>query len=251
MNAEERSTFQFAELKTLTAEDGLVIFGNLWIPAGNAPAPVPPINSFRYTDEMTIPEQTRRSFYLTPVHRLPCHRLWRNNMLSFVSIRLPATVIFVLTATLLGGCQRSANTMTPCISLRVIYHDKETQSAETVFNGEQGASVEVHSGTATYVFKNNLPVPMKLMFPPIGYAGGGLVPRTPHVNDVKTMPSFCRKQQIVTLPPLGEQSFESPYLFTGGKDIVEHFVFGCPTEGAENGMFVGEVDSIPEVHPKQ
>ena len=87
------------------------------------------------------------------------------------------------------------------------------------------------------------------MFPPVGYAGGGLVPRTPQVNDVKNMPAFCRKPQIITLPPMGQKSFESSYVFTGS-DIVERFVFGCPSEKAEDGIFVGEVDSTSEIHPK-
>jgi len=137
------------------------------------------------------------------------------------------------------------------ITLRVIYQDKETQSAETVVNGQRGANTEFHSGTATYVFKNNLLVPLKLMFPPIGYAGGGMVPRTPQVNDVKNMPAFCQKPQIITLPPIGQKSFESPFTFTGGSDLVERFVFGCPSEKAEDGIFVGEVDSTSEIHAKQ
>ena len=172
-------------------------------------------------------------------------------MTTFMFKRLPATVCFVLAAVLVAGCQRSANSpMTPCITLRVIYHDKETIPAETTFNGKQGATTEAHEGTATYIFKNNLPIPLKLMFPPIGYAGGGLVPRTPQVNDVKNMPAFCQKPQIVTLPPSGEQSFESSYAVIG-TNPVEHFVFGCPSEGAEKDIFVGEVDSTPEMHPKQ
>jgi hypothetical protein len=169
--------------------------------------------------------------------------------LAFVNHR--TAVFFVLGAILLVGCNRPANSpMTPPITLRVIYQDKETQSAETVINGKQGATTELHSGSATYVFKNELPIPLKLMFPPIGYAGGGLVPITPHVNDLKNMPAFCQKPQIVTLPPMGQQSFESSYTFTG-TNPVEHFVFGCPSEGAEDGIFVGEVDSTPEMHPKQ
>ncbi len=157
-------------------------------------------------------------------------------------------VLTLLGAVLSVGCHRSAtNSMCPAVTLRIVYRDSETHMAETVFNGKSGADCEVHVGVATYVFKNNLPIPLKLVFPPIGYAGGGAVQRTPQVNDVKSMPTFCQKPQTVTLPPNGQQSFESPYTFTGpSSSLVEHFVFGCPSQDAEDGIFVGQVDSIPE-----
>ena len=140
--------------------------------------------------------------------------------------------------------------MTPFVTLRVIYRDKDTQTGRSIVNGKDAGTTEMHSGSATYVFKNQWPFPMKLAFPPIGYAFGGMDPRTPDVSDVKLMPQFCRKRQIIRLEPFAEMRFESPYTLTGLGPFVEHFVFGPTREGAEDGVFVGEVASTSDVHPR-
>jgi hypothetical protein len=162
-----------------------------------------------------------------------------------------ASLIVVLVLGFLIGNQRSSRTsVTPFVTLRVIYHDNETQTGGFLVNGNNAGTTEMHTGSATYVFKNPWPFPLKLVFPPIGYAFGGSVPRTPQVNDVKLMPQFCKEPQIIRLEPLTEKRFESPYTITGGSgSFAEHFVFGPAHEEAEDGVFVGEVTSTSEVHP--
>jgi hypothetical protein len=167
--------------------------------------------------------------------------LRRSNWIWAVPITL--ALVFGL---LVGYRLSPRSSVTPCVTLRVVYHDRVTDVAGTVFNGNQGGNEEFHQGSSTYVFKNQLPIPVKLMFPPIGYSFGGLIPITPQVVDVAQMPAFCQEQQIVQLGPLAEQSFESSYTITGTNPI-EHFVFGCPRDG-EKGVFVGDVASTPEIH---
>jgi hypothetical protein len=151
---------------------------------------------------------------------------------------------------LIGRHLSSRHSALTCVSLRIIYHDNQTETGRFVVNGKDAGTTEMHTGSATYVFKNQLPFPLKLAFPPIGYAFGGSVPRTPNVNDVKLMPQFCGEPQIIPLEPFAEKRFESPYVITGGSDpFAEHFVFGPAHEGAEDGVFVGEVISTSEVHP--
>ena len=74
-------------------------------------------------------------------------------MISF-TLRMPLVVVFLLAAVFVVGCHRPATSpMSSYITLRVIYQDNETQTGETVVNGQRGANTEFHSGTATYVFK--------------------------------------------------------------------------------------------------
>ena len=160
------------------------------------------------------------------------------------------TVPFVLALVLgllIGYWRAPRSSVRPSVTLRVIYQDNVTDVAGTVVNGKEGSNVGFHQGSATYFFKNELPIPVKLMFPPIGYTSGS-VPITPQVVDVTRMPTFCQQPQVVQLEPFAEQSFESSYTITGTSP-VEHFVFGCPRQGNNDGVFVGEVASTPEIRP--
>ena len=88
------------------------------------------------------------------------------------------------------------------ISLKIIYRDKEVIS---------GPSGNLHSGTATYIFKNRFPFPVKLVFPPISCAFGGSIPLTPQCNDPKYMPECFQKSQLIEFPPNSERRFTSEY----------------------------------------
>jgi hypothetical protein len=155
--------------------------------------------------------------------------------------------MFVVGMLLGANRHRSGGERHSAVTLRVLFQDRLTQPGESVFNGASGGAVEFHQGKATYVFKNTLPLPVKLVFPPIGYTFGGEVSITPQCVDLARMPSFCQEPQTVEFPPGGERRFESSYAFSGD-DPVQYFVFGCPAENREDRIFVGEITAVSEIH---
>jgi hypothetical protein len=137
------------------------------------------------------------------------------------------------------GHGHGGSSITHPVALRVVYRDTEC------YPGEGGGAA--HEGTATYVFKNTLPVPVKFAFPPIGYVSGGLVPFAPQCSDVEHMPEFCRTAQIVELEPFGERHFESRYLILTAarnpRPPSTQFIFGMPAGSPEKRLIVDAVQS--------
>ena len=157
----------------------------------------------------------------------------------------------------LGHQQRSSYpTSTPYLSLHVTYSDNTSLDDTSMFNGHQGGNSELHQGTANYVFKNHLPFPIKIIFPPIGYTFGGMVQITPQVTNLEAMPSFCQKKQIVQIEPGREVQFDSRYAILcpanqSNPSAVSNFVFGCLGAEGEKDVFVGEVTSTSEMRSTQ
>ena len=137
----------------------------------------------------------------------------------------------------IGG--KPANSMIHPISLTIAYRDKE------VIAGAGGG--EMHSGTATYVFKNNSPIPVKIVFPPQGYTSGGVVPITPQCSDTANMPKFCSAPQAIDFAPFAEKRFTGEYNITsahGDTPLVERFVFGPAADRNLKNVVVDYVESV-------
>ncbi len=137
-----------------------------------------------------------------------------------------------------GG--KPADNMIHPISLAIAYRDKEEIGAV-----EGGG--EAHEGTATYVFKNNLPVPVKLVFPPLGYTAGGVMPLAPHCSDATQMPEFCRTAQIIEFAPFAERQFTSGYVTIsarGAAPPTARFVFGPASDRDMKHVVVDYVESV-------
>ena len=128
------------------------------------------------------------------------------------------------------------------VSLRVTYRD------EKIHPGITGDVIR--EGTATYTFKNTLPVPVKLAFPPTGYVFGSAVPITPYCNDPEQMPRFCQTARVVELKPFAEQRFQSSYNIPtaarGPRPPIERFVFGAPSGSKEKNFVVDMIQSVGE-----
>ena len=123
------------------------------------------------------------------------------------------------------------------VGLHVVYHD----SSPPVQPG-------VHQGMATFIFKNRLPVKIKIAFPPISCACGGEVPFAR--NNSPSMPDFCRKPQLVELPPNGEVRFKAGYTIFGEPDWSVSrwlFMFGNPNGSKDNALVLTPVQSTDEL----
>jgi hypothetical protein len=123
------------------------------------------------------------------------------------------------------------------VALHVVYHD----SSPPVQPG-------VHAGTATFIFKNRLPIKIKIAFPPISCACGGEVPFAR--NNSPSMPDFCRKPQLVELPPNGEVRFKAGYTITGEPDwSISNwsFMFGNPNGSNDDALVLTPVQSTDEL----
>lgn len=140
---------------------------------------------------------------------------------------------------LVGGGEKPAKNIIHPITLTVAYQDKEVIASE--------GGGELHSGTATYVFKNQLPIPVKLVFPPLGYTSGGGVPITPNCSDATQMPEFCRAAQVIEFAPFAEKQFTSKYsIFSarGVAPLTARFVFGPAADRNQKGVVVDCVESV-------
>jgi hypothetical protein len=123
------------------------------------------------------------------------------------------------------------------LSLRITYSDAQ------VIPGEQGI---MHVGTSVYVFRNRLPIPVKIAFPPIGYTSGTSVPITPYCVDVKRMPEFCQAARVLEFAPFAERRFTSGYNNASSPNAPapsERFVFGVPAGCKDQGVLVDSVES--------
>ena len=103
------------------------------------------------------------------------------------------------------------------VALHIIYHDSS-------------ASVppDVHQGTATYIFRNRLPIKIKIAFPPISCVNSCEVPFAR--DNSPLMPSFCRKPQLVELPPNGEVRFKAGYTILVTLLASGYSCLGIPTD---------------------
>ena len=135
---------------------------------------------------------------------------------------------------------RTTTTVVHPVSLRVTYRD------EKVIPEQQG---EMHIGSAAYVFKNQLPIPIRIVFPPIGYTAGTATPITPYCVNPQSMPTFCRTAQIVELAAFSERRFTSRYntlIARGVAPPTERFVFGPASNNGQENVLVDAVESVGE-----
>lgn len=144
-----------------------------------------------------------------------------------------------------GGNLREAKLCHP-VTLMVIYqHEKQIPGV----NGSMA-----YEGKATYVFKNTLPIPVKLAFPPLGFISSGSVPIAPGTDVVDYMPSFCKEKRIVELKPGGELRFEEEgyvifdALPRDGEPCVQ-FVFGKPADVKGDHFLVDAVQGVGSFKP--
>ena len=122
------------------------------------------------------------------------------------------------------------------VALHVFYHDSSAPLPG------------VHQGTATFIFKNRLPVKIKIAFPPISCACGGEVPFAR--NNSPSMPDFCRKPQLVELPPNGKVRFKAGYTILGEPDWSLSrwsFMFGNPNGSKDEVLVLTPVQSTDEL----
>ena len=119
------------------------------------------------------------------------------------------------------------------VALHIIYHDSS-------------ASVppDVHQGTATYIFRNRLPIKIKIAFPPISCVNSGEVPFAR--NNSPLMPDFCRKPKLVELPPNGEVRFKAGYTILGDSPGEWLFMFGNSNESKDEALVLTPVQSTRE-----
>jgi hypothetical protein len=120
------------------------------------------------------------------------------------------------------------------ISLHIIYVDNPTTSA-----------TGLHVGTATYIFKNNMPLKATIAFPPIGCNPDFSVPFA--AQTAVYVPSFCRQPRLVEFPPHGEMRFTAPYGFTGDSAPRILFMFGNPSNSQDASLLVTPVYSTSEL----
>jgi hypothetical protein len=126
------------------------------------------------------------------------------------------------------------------ISLTVTYRDKR------VIEGVGGA--QAHVVDSTYVFKNRSPLAVKLVFPPIGYTSGGMIPITPQCSDTTNMPKFCSTAQVVEFAPFAEKRFTTSgytiFLAHGAAPFPERFIFGPAADRNQKNVVVDYVESL-------
>jgi hypothetical protein len=119
------------------------------------------------------------------------------------------------------------------ISLHIVYVDNAATSRN-----------DFHSGTATYIFKNNLPLKAAIAFPPISCQPDFMVPFAGDISSY--VPDFCRKQRIVEFPPNGELRFTAKYGFVGDSAPRFLFMFGNPTKSRNASLLLAPVYSTSE-----
>jgi hypothetical protein len=124
------------------------------------------------------------------------------------------------------------------VALQIVYWDEE------VIFGQQE---EQHVGIATYTFKNCLPIPIKIVFPPLGYTSGTTLPTTPYCNAPQRMPNFANAPRIIELAPFAERRFSAGYDIAcarGSAPPPERFVFGPSANNDQKGVIVDAVVSV-------
>jgi hypothetical protein len=122
------------------------------------------------------------------------------------------------------------------VALHIVYRD-------TVAPNPPG----LHEGTATYVFKNRLPIKIKIAFPPISCVPDNVVAFAR--DDLSSMPCFCRKPQLVELPPNGEARFQAGYTVTGDSPPQWLLMFGNPSNSQDPDLVLTPVHSTSEWGP--
>ncbi len=194
------------------------------------------------------------NFERAPARRISVGRTWLVFLVLLVAVPIGLLLLRAyarvsgaenVTNLVLGGGSRAFKLCHP-ITLHVSYHhEKQIPGA----NGNMA-----FEGKATYTFKNTLPIPIKLAFPPLGYISGGLVPIAPGTDVVDDMPSFCKEKRVVELKPYEELRIDNQsYAIFGWSprdgDTCVQFVFGKPADAKGDHFLIDAVPGIARVEP--
>ena len=105
-------------------------------------------------------------------------------------------------------------------------------------------------GEMTVEFKNRLPLPVRIAFPPVGVFGGGSMPFCGEGQD--SIPEFAKEPRIVEIGPKETKMFTAPSGVWAPCPNQVEWVFGKPAEGeVPKNLFVGSLYSTYEVRDRQ
>lgn len=124
------------------------------------------------------------------------------------------------------------------LMIRTVYEVKERIK-------QAGGGQDLAVCDITFEFRNTLPIPIRIAFPPVGVFFGGEVPFAK--ADDASLPKFARVNKIVELGPNKTQAYTSTGHAVAGLPGQYEWVFGRPSDvRLPENLFVGSVYSVPE-----